>query len=283
MNNSFEESLKRLRNLQNDNTNVNFNDIEDNAMMLSEHRNNDLLLTKKIEHVYNIEKINTTNKYITCQENLEIHSKNKLELEKYLKNLKNEFNQNIINLTEEYENEINIQIGTEELKLENLQRQIDEEQQRFYTKEKVLCNDLELLHASIATEIDELETNMYKETVDLNMRIRQMQNINKRLQEEINNIEQTEKKKEKFGSLNNDDYQGLIATRSEINDTNPKADLNKRKTIKRKETAEISNILSNHSMNTIVKNPNKTLMPKKKRKLFNPDDLTYLENLELKD
>lgn len=54
-------------------------------------------------------------------------------------------------------------------------------------------NDLELLQATMALEIDELETDMYKETVDLNMRIRQIQNINIHLQEEIDSINQTEK------------------------------------------------------------------------------------------
>lgn len=62
---------------------------------------------------------------------------NKTKFAKQLNNLNNDISQDIKQITEQYENEINVQIGLEELKLENLQRQINEEQEKFNAKGKV--------------------------------------------------------------------------------------------------------------------------------------------------
>ncbi|XP_030760890.1 bromodomain-containing factor 2-like [Sitophilus oryzae] len=292
---SDEDIIKIYRDLQNCSNNPQtrenlYKELKDYEAELDNCRYKDFNLHKELKLLYSNDNFDITAQYVCLQEKLQGLLNDTLLFEKEFNILKTSTNCEMQEFAAHYENDNKLQTELHEFKLDHIYEQMKDENDRHNIIVQKLQSELELLGASTALEEDDIETEMRKELVDLNMRIRQMHQINSNIQRDIDEI----KNKKQREYYNTDDVNELQNIKEEIIiNLEPE---NNKENCSDLVTVQMSTSLKKSSVEKKKKNKNlkkleiiqapiikETNSKKKRRKLYDPDDLTYLDKIELRD
>ncbi|XP_023023934.2 uncharacterized protein [Leptinotarsa decemlineata] len=193
-NDELEDCVEKFRNvfLKNEINRRNENDLllllENLSEELNICRENENKLRNKIKCLLESKSSELTKKYVLLEEKCR-----KLELEN--KELKTQYEDLDIQMKNKLELQKNEFLGKLKENLErsksettNLKNQIESDKICYESKEKELNNELQAVQAANAIQLDELESNLKRQIVDANSKLRQAQNTIRALQLELNNL-----------------------------------------------------------------------------------------------